>query len=264
MAQYGNMEIAIPGLLDSYYPFFKSTRCAKQDIQYGKPVMGYLDDVTNGYNYALDTSKIVWDADFVTSNLIDIVVNGVTITQVPFNTDHDTTMDDVVTQVTAKSITDSVLGVVTFKAALDATDANNRTLYIRTTGLDSTVTEAVTAGATQATGTITTQSDQVLIGGAVFLQREVAASTGAKYYVNDDITVIEQGRIWMYANSATGDGIAYIDNAGADKGNFANAAGDTVNTVFRSLKITNADTTDDLALVEFFGIKKINAVLAWV
>lgn len=96
---------------------------------------------------ATATGKIVFDADLVTSNEIDIVVNGTAVTTVTFNTDHDTTMDDIVTQIEADITNSSV--------TLDATDVNNRTLLVEVFGGVSTLTAAVTLGASQAGATIT-------------------------------------------------------------------------------------------------------------
>lgn len=42
---------------------------------------------------------ITFDADFVTGNLIDLKVNNISMTQVPFNTDQATTMQDLIDQI---------------------------------------------------------------------------------------------------------------------------------------------------------------------
>lgn len=265
MPAYGNIDRAIPGLVAEELQTKKSirTRSAKQEIEFGAPVMGYLGDEVSGYNYALDMNTIVWDADFVTSNSILVTVNGVSAGAVVFATDHDTTMGLVLAAVTALTITDSVLGTVQVDASLDAGDANNRTLFIRAKGLEVTVTEAVTLGATQATGTITAQTDQVFIGISVYTAKNVSSANNAKYFVNDTVNVMETGIIWAYVNSpVVADAVAYLDNAGSDKGRFA-AAGDAVGAFFRDNTYTNSTTGDVLGMVQTTQLTKPNAVITW-
>ncbi len=98
-------------------------------------------------------ATIVFDADFVASNSIVFTINGTAVTAVPFNTDHDTTMDDCITQIEADIANSSV--------SLDTGDPNNRTLIISIFGQTgvSTASVVVTGGASQPTGT-TTYDDQ--------------------------------------------------------------------------------------------------------
>lgn len=99
-----------------------------------------------------ETATIVFDADFVTSNNIDLTVAGTSVTTVPFNTDHDTTMTDLKDQIE----TDVSGATVT----LTDTGGDNRTLTIDVFGANATVTGlAVTGGASQATGTTTYSAD---------------------------------------------------------------------------------------------------------
>lgn len=90
--------------------------------------------------------KIVWDADFITGNLIDITVDGEAVTQVPFNTNQATTMDDIKTQIET-----DITGA---NCVIDSSDALNRTIYVDIAGKYTVLTEAVTGGASQADGTI--------------------------------------------------------------------------------------------------------------
>ena len=112
-------------------------------IEFGRPVFGYAGDSVKLYDFKNDVGKIVFDVDFVTGNSIIITVNTVPTAAVPFNADHDTTMDDVLNAINA--LTD-------VEAVLDSTDANNRTFYILQKGVTAVVLEAVTGGAGQAAG----------------------------------------------------------------------------------------------------------------
>lgn len=94
------------------------------------------------------TGKIVFDADLITGNNVDIVVNGTAVTTVPFNTDHDTTMDDIIAQIETD--------IPNSSASLDTGDVDNRTILIEVfeTGV-TTLTAVVTGGVSQAVATIT-------------------------------------------------------------------------------------------------------------
>jgi hypothetical protein len=91
---------------------------------------------------ATKTAKVIWDADFVTGNLIDITINGVAVTQVPFNASHDQTMADIETQIEA----DIATSVVTIIGG-----AGSRTLTISIPDTTpSSIVIAVTGGGSQA------------------------------------------------------------------------------------------------------------------
>ena len=99
---------------------------------------------------ATKTAKLLFDADFITGNLIDITINGVAVTQVPFNTDQATTMGDIETQIEA----DIANSAVTVSAARELTI----TITDTTPSISSVV---VTGGASQAGSSITFDSTGV-------------------------------------------------------------------------------------------------------
>lgn len=147
-----------------------------------------------------DVAALLFDADFVTSNSIIITVNGVATAAVPFNTDHDTTVDDVAAAILA-------LTAVTSVTLTDAT--NNREFTIETKGVTITVSEAVTGGASQATGTPTYSSNDVFRGISVHQHNEVG------YYEDDEpVSTMTQGVVWVDAAIAvTKDQTVYVDIA---------------------------------------------------
>lgn len=270
MGEYGNINRAFAGMPSEHYQFNeqKRTRRAADIIDFGKPVFGYLGDEDNGYDYYLDTATLEFDADFVTSNTIDITVNAVAITQVTFTTDHDTTAGLVRDAIKAITITDNNGNNINPDCILDPGDANNRTFLIRGVGVDVAVTEDVQAGASQATGTISYSSDQVHIGLARHYAKETQTKTAGvndtRYEINDAMTVVEEGFYVADINNVTilADNDAYIDNVGGDKGNFSNA-GDAIDAKYRSNNFANSDLSQFLAVIELNGIKKLNAVIAW-
>lgn len=91
---------------------------------------------------------IVFDIDFVTDNSIAVTINT-ELTTIPFNTDQDTTMDDIKADIEANA---NLAGV---QVTLTDEDGNNRSLQIYYEGTSLTVTAVVTGGASQPVATIT-------------------------------------------------------------------------------------------------------------
>lgn len=93
-------------------------------------------------NDTLSKCVISFSADIITGNSVDMDVNGVAMATVPFNTDHDTTMDDIVTALDAMTGVDAVL----------YGDDDNRKIRITKTGANVLIEDAlVTGGVSQAT-----------------------------------------------------------------------------------------------------------------
>lgn len=226
MGAYDNIDQAIEGL---QYGLLQNNRieggwvATQEDgIEFGRPVFGYVDDELNLYNFLLDVGKLVFDGDFVTGNSIDITVNGVAAATVPFNSTHNITAGDVVTAISA------LTGV---KCILDPADGTNRTFLIQTKGFTALVTEDVTGGAGQASGTITYFSSQVFVGVSIFVQ-----NSPGLYEQYDAVNVMADGELWVkptLAIEAQED--AYVDNESTDISTFTNSTvGVLVNAKYRS------------------------------
>lgn len=102
-------------------------------------------------------TSIVFVGNFVTSNSVTMMVNGVPMTPVVFTTDNATTLAAIATQLTSQF--GSVLGTVTASGA--------HTLLIPTVGVNSSVVItgiAVTLGASQTTGAVTDVIDASSVG----------------------------------------------------------------------------------------------------
>ena len=140
-------------------------------------------------------ATLVFDADFVTGNTIDLDVNTLSITQVPFDTDHDTTAANLVTAIAA------LAGV---NCELDSSDANNRTFLITTDDAVATVENVVVAGgASQAGSTITAGSNDKFLGVVVQSHTvEQQADGTAQYDATDGAPVLRRGKIWVMAEEA--------------------------------------------------------------
>lgn len=224
MPAYRNIDTALRGLKYGIGPDgrIEGGWCCKETdgIEFGDAVFGYVGDEKSAYKFKLDTGKLVFDGDFVTANTIDITVNGVAASQVTFTTDHDTTAALVVSAVAA------LTGV---ECVLDSADATNRTFLIQVKGETALVTEDVQGGAGQVSGTITYGSSQVFLGVAVFVQNQPKL-----YELTDPINIMADGEIWVEPVAAVvANQDAFVDNAGADIGEFSNA-GVQVNAKYRS------------------------------
>ncbi len=235
MGDYDVMDEAIAGLkygIDSRIE--GGWACAESDgISFGMPVFGYIGDEEYAYNYHLDVGKIVFDADFVTLNEIVINVNGEDAATVTYATSHDNTMNLLVAAVSALD------GV---ECVLDADDGDNRTLLIQVKGDDAVVTETVTLGGSQPTGTITYGSSQVYLGMSMFVQKSAATSDGeAMYDQFDAVNVIVEG--WVYANSVgtcKANNEAYVYATAGDDFGKLSSAGEEIAARFRSNAISGA------------------------
>lgn len=241
MAAYDYIDEAVAGLLYGLDNQIEGGWAAKEEIEFGRPVFGYAGDEKSLYNFYNDVGKIVWDADFITGNLIDITVNTVSVAQVPFNTDHDTTMDDIVSAVSALS------GV---ECILDPDDVNNRTIYVRVKGVTAALTEDVTGGASQASGTITYTTGQTYVGVSVKTQNAPGV-----YEQYDAVNVLARGTVYAdcsTAAKANQDALVGVDSK------FANS-GLSVNARFRStistagLVIVESNGQTDLGVADLFA-----------
>lgn len=117
---------------------------AEQIVNFGRAVAQNKGNNTMVAQPVKDRSIFYFDADFVTSNVITITVNGVAAAAVTFATDHATTLAAVAAAVNA------LTGVTC--TGVDNTVEGGSIFTIETPGVTITVTETVTAGSSQATG----------------------------------------------------------------------------------------------------------------
>lgn len=233
MSAYDYIDNARAGLLSDLDNQIEGGWAVKPaaGIEFGYPVFGYVGDVKGAYSYvADDTSKLVFDADFVASNSIVITVNGVSAGAVVYATSHDNTMDLVLAALNA--MTD-------VEAVLDAADTDNRTFYIRIKGTTVVVTEAVTGGASQPDGTITQGTSQVYLGLAAMTQ-----NSAGLYEQYDAINVLVRGKLWAQSNTAAEANFSAYPESGGK-------VGSTVTTAIGTFRSNLAAA--GLALVETSG-----------
>ena len=107
--------------------------------------------MTTGVHVRVDgrtqIQTITFDADFVTDNTIDLNIDGVAMTQESFDTDHETTIDNLAATIQsefaqiATAVADEVARTIVLTGANDGAD-------FAVTGL------TVAGGASQAAGTV--------------------------------------------------------------------------------------------------------------
>lgn len=238
MPEYGNMNQAFAGLRYGIMDGDVETRIAQEEVGFGLPVFGYEGEIETGYKYYADVAKVVFDADFVASNSIIITVNGTPSTATVFDTDQETTLAALVANVAA------LAGV---ECVADDSDVDGRTILVRTKGATAVVTEAITGGASQATGTITTGSGQVFLGITMSTQKE-----DFFYNALDTMNVVHKtGRVYAQVTGvAVANGKAYL---GTD-GKFSATAGTDIGCVFVSNEVADAASGNNIAIVEVADI----------
>jgi hypothetical protein len=252
MTAYNTMDAKIVGLKYGTDSTVKSMRVADDNnIPYGIPVFGYVGNDNDAFRYHNNSGIITFDADFEASNSIVITVDGTAVTAVVYATSHDATMLALIAQIEAD---------ITGASASSNTGGNNRVLTITIEDANErVVSEAITGGGSQPTGTVTVASTMVFKGFSLFVQREAAVrydlngnvieAATAEYEENDPINVMVEGEIIV----VTGAGVdahnqAYvIATAGATEGQVDDSA--TNNVILTGVTIEETVAAAGLALV---------------
>lgn len=252
MGAYNNMDNAIAGLGYgiSGRKEVESWR-AGEDIEFGSFLFAYEgEDYSDGqgtcYKAKQDTATITLDADFVVDNTITttITLNGVAQTPVatPWNTNHNTTMDDhkadLETAFTGLSVT-----------LTDATTNRQFTLLYKGNTMN-TITSVITGGGSQANITIVYSTSQKFIGVALFTQTGYKDTTG-KYESDDAVNVLTYGQIWVLAALAVNaQEDAYVIYVPTDQGKVTNVSSGNYDI---KAKIRSNTSGAGLVLIEVRG-----------
>lgn len=203
MAAYGTMDQALAGLMYGLTNEDQITGIAKASISFGSAVFAYKGDESAVYGYIQDSAKLVFSADLVASNSIQVTVPGYTIGAVTFATSHANTMNLIV----------NALASAGLEAVVDSSDATSRTLILRKKATTiSSASAAVTGGASQASVTASYGSSQIFVGFAAFTAKEVGLNLG--YAAGEVVNVMRSGRLWVNSTgSLKAHGITYFDAA---------------------------------------------------
>lgn len=246
MSAYGTLDEAIAGLQFGLNPQNESG-VAQEDIPLGGAVMGYPGDFNKVYAPHQDKVNTLLDGDLVASNVLTTTINGTAIATT-YATSHAASMTAHIAAINANS---------TLAAAGIGAVANGaRGIDITAKGLDLTVTQAVTAGASQANATVTVSTWAKFLGVAGFTQlggRDYGAGS-AKYNKYDAVNIGRYAETFVVAAAAvkSGEAAYVIYLAGADQGKFTNVSTNNydINGTFRRDR-----NSQNLALLETRGIK---------
>ena len=209
--EYGNMEKSVAGLKQGIDSRVES-RPAGGVIQFGRPAMGKSGD-NKVYAFGV-SSKLVLDADLITDNEIEVVVNGVNVIPVTYSISHDTTMTAIVNQINA-----DIEGA---EASLDAGDVDNRTIVISIPGKDVTASMTITGGSSQPGVTVTSENNQLVVGVVLRTAKEKAGEN--QYNKYEAVNVLIEGRVTVEIGEAVKiNDPVFILNTGVNKGKFGNS-----------------------------------------
>lgn len=251
MGAYDRPEVALAGLQYGANISDKdviSRYAAVDDISPGDPLFGYEGDDINCYQAARDTLILTFSADLVALNVttltLSAITNGVNDAQTvaeTFDTDHDTTMDNLVAAIEAAYP----------NATVTLTDAiNNRQITIQQNGANWTGSGVVTLGVSQATITPTYTTAQVFIGIAV-LNHMSTNTTRGLYEVGDMVDVLSEGKIYVNTsvavNANTDAYVIWTYTTPANQGKFTNVSSGNYET---GCKFLTSTTGAGLAAVE--------------
>lgn len=203
MPAYGDLNPAVAGLIQSQYPKVASG-IVQESMTPGLPVFGYTNSGEKVWKLKADVSKIVVDGDLSASNSTVVTVNSVAAAAVVYATSHAATMAALVNAIKA------LAGV---EAVLDTTDANSRTILIRTKGATATASAATTGG-TGRTWTPTNGLFGQVFKGVLANRQMVPTTVGgsASYAQYDPAPVVTSADIWAQAAAGVDSNEkAYVD-----------------------------------------------------
>ncbi len=218
---YSRAEVpALPGLLayessgkDNIFTYLLAAGVAA--LNFG---LGVVRDVLGGIRLPVqNVSLITFVGDFVTSNVINLKLNGVAMSPVTFTTDTDTTLGLIATAIEAMDDVDTAV-----------IDTSARTILVTmTSGVVVVISNiVVTAGAGQTTGSATYTSTDKFVGQPVYDPMRVSG-TGFLPYFDIAVATATQG-IWVYVSEDVVKGdAAYLDPS---DGTYTNVAAGNIPT----------------------------------
>ena len=248
MGAYGAPDVAIAGMVEGYHNDFESA-IAKEDIDFGSPVFGFVGSENKCYGPHLEIATVSLDADLVASDTLAVVINGVTVDEA-FATTHAAAMTALIAAINA----DTTLAAAGIVAAAGGT---NRVVVITApVGSDPVVTAAVTsAGSGTAAATVAKSTAGKFLGVAAFVQnggKDFGAGT-ACWKEGTSVSILRNGRVWVLAESTVADkDPAYAVTVGAGTiGKFTDVSTNNydIGGFFRS------NVSSGLALLEVRGMK---------
>lgn len=248
MGAYGAPDVAIAGMVEGFHNDFESA-IAKEDIDFGSPVFGFVGSENKCYGPHLDKATVTLSADLIESNVYTVTINGTGVDET-FATTHAATMTALIAAINA----DTTLAGLGISAAAGS---SNRVIVVSApAGLDLTVTGAVTLGVSQASVTVVYGTNGKFLGVAAFVQnggKDFGAGT-ACWKNGMSVSILRDGRLYVPAESTVADkDPAYVSGLGGagTLGKFTDVATNNydIGGFFRS------NVSSGLALLEVRGMK---------
>ena len=191
-----NQAAALLGMLgDSASKHTESMVC-EEAIPVGRGVSKVIGEDGQIRLPATNQGDLVFDADFVADNDIDMKINSVAITTVEWDTDQATTLAALATEI--QSNADVVTAEVTALKTITVTGVD---------GTDIAITEiVVTNGVSQAGGVYTTGTKDTLFGVAHRTQALEGglpnSDTIPEYPIKSVVNVLRRGNVWVQCETA--------------------------------------------------------------
>lgn len=233
---------------DARYDFVAGSLIAKEAMGIGLGAVRSFDTDYNCRLPAINQGSLVFDADIVTDNVVDLDVNGDSITSVPFNSTHALTMADLITQIELHADVGS--------AILDPADGTDRTLIVTAVdGEDIVLTNiVVTLGGSQAGGVWTSGSRDEIYGLIQKVPALIAVAGVVAYAINDAVNLVRQGALWCYVEEAVTNYdpvfCRILTNATLVPGNFRNDAASGEAIAVPNAKFINTITAAGICPIE--------------
>lgn len=254
---YSDLDQAFAGMLYGF-DHDRESPIAQETIEWGSPVFGYQGFEDKAWAAHQDYASGVFSGALIASNstAVTIIADGDTITIDPvvYSTSSPVTIGLIIDAINANASC-IAKGIV---ASLGGTAL---TILLKAKGVNITsFTAVVTAGSSQATFSATYSTWAKFLGVAQGIQTAGKNSSGgffgsgtAKYYLNDPVSCVRRGRVWVPVSVAVEDKqAAYAIFAASNNNKFTSSSSGTYDTgtYFRSNR-----NSQNLAVLEVRGMK---------
>lgn len=250
LAYAPDFDVAFPGMPADGRPLDADSGYALESLDFGRAafkvqVSGKPDTVRHPKR---NQPVQVWSGDFVTSNVINGVVNGVAITPVNFDNDHLTTVTALADEIVAVLLAQGIV-------ATYALTSSNRTITFTVT--DANVLFAnfvVTGGAGQVTVTLTHGTSDTLSTFKGLLRHSSQPPRSADglpgYGAGDSVALVKKGTLWVPISSDVADGAdVYVDMTAGNEGKLTDVT-TSPNFQITSAKFRGAHTVAGLGIAK--------------
>lgn len=250
MSQYGNIsQLSAGNLFGAQGGALTEAFVARESIKFGMCAFGYKGDVDSAMNIHLDKTVLTYTADFTAGNAvtIDITVNGLSIPQDTFDTDHATTMANL--DLAIKALNSE--WIVTYAT---------RVFTIITPGETADASSVVTGTTPPTASQVQSQSEEMVVLGPVLKAQKAPTSVALSnegYSDGEALEVLVDGYGVVIVDDIANVSVntpVYVIKTGADAGKFTGTVGSNllINAAFAFI----ANGAQNLAVIRIDNMKK--------